>query len=319
MRILAVVSAGFLCVTLAWHAQAQVSSALILLPWEDGRQLSAANSAQLGYDGKASDGGADVELSRFISVGRARTGTERDALSMGWAVSQLEIKTDDAALPERLSAQEVALGSMLGVWDGWQVSGTLGVGYAGNTPWNDGDAWHGLASLTASRRLESGAILTLLVDYDGNRNIFPDIPLPGFTYAQRYNEQVSYMLGLPINSITWTPDDKWTLTGRWIVPLGVSLDVDYALTEQVSLFAGYRKDTTGYHIQNDDKHRRLFFEQSRAEVGARWGFIPQATLVGAVGYAFDQSFERGFDSRDTDNVRDISDEFYFRLGVNLSF
>ena len=319
MRNLLIVVAALLAGCLATQAAAQVSSALILLPWDEGVLVQNRNSLDAGYDGETERTKTDVELTRFTSVGRVRPSPEQSRWAVGWTVSHLDIDTSDPLLPERLAQQAVAVGVQLGQWEDWRVGGTIGVGYAGNTPWNDGDAYYGIASLAASKRLDSGAMLSVILDYDGNRGVFPDIPLPGFTYANRYDEQLSYALGFPVNSVTWTPDDKWTVTGRWIVPFAFTVDAEYALTEDVDLFAGYRGESTGYWLQGDDRNRRLFYEQRRVEAGAKWRVLPRGELAGAVGYLFDQSFERGFDSRDVDTVRDLSDEVFFRIGLNFTY
>ncbi|NBC11528.1 MAG: hypothetical protein GVY24_07335 [Planctomycetes bacterium] len=303
----------------ALPARAQTSSALILVPWGDDDRVEIANSLWFGYDGNASNGGADVDLFRFSSVGRARPSAEDADWAVGWKYSHLDIDTTDAALPERLIDQAIAGGVKMGTFDRWEWGFVAGLGYAGNAPYNDGDAWYAVGSLAASTRLDNGATLTVLLDYDGNRNVLPDVPLPGVAYAHRFGETLRYTVGLPVNSVTWTPDARWKVRGLWVVPYGFGLDAEYALTDDWTLFGGYTSQTTGYHVQGDDENRRLFFEQDRVELGARWKLGDAADLVGAVGYAFDQSFERGYDTRDTDTIRDVSDEPFFRLALNFRF
>lgn len=300
-------------------ASAEVSSALVLVPWRPQTTLETRFSVLAGYDGDTSTANADIDLTRYFNVGRARVSQEPGAVSVGWKFSLLDIDTTDPVLPERLSSQAVAVEFALGEWEDWQIVGTAGFGYAGNTPYNDGDAWFGLASIAGTKRLDNGAMLSVLLDYNGNRSIFPDIPLPGFAYSDRYNDQLRYTIGLPINRVVWTPDDKWTLQATWAIPFAFTADIDYALTEDVQLFARYFSERGGFKIQGGDENRRLFFEQDRLEVGARWQALDYAQVIGAMGYAFDQSFESGFDVRDTTTVRDISDEPYVRFAVRLEF
>lgn len=303
----------------ALPARAQTSSALILVPWGADDRVEVANSTWFGYDGNAGNGGADVDLFGLSSIGRVRPSTEHADWAVGFKYRHLGIDTADAALPERLIDQAVAGGFKMGTIDRWEWGFVAGLGYAGNAPYNDGDAWYAVGSLAASTKLDHGATLTLLLDYDGNRNVLPDVPLPGFAYAHQFNDTLRYTVGLPINSVAWTPDDRWTVRGLWVIPFGFGVDVDYRLTDDWTLFGGYNSQTTGYHIQGDDENRRLFFEQRRIEIGARWKVGAAADLAGAVGYAFDQSFERGYDLRDTDTIRDLSDEPYFRLALNFRF
>jgi len=310
---------GVCVVALALPAAAEVSSALVLVPWRPQTTLQTQFSVVAGYDGSTSTTGADIDLTRYFNAGRARGAAEPDALSVGWVVSLLDIDTADPALPQRLAEQAVAVGFTLGQWEDWRIAGTAGLGYAGNTPYNDGDAWYALASVAGQTRLDNGATLSVALDYNGNRSIFPDIPLPGFAYSDAYNDQLRYTLGFPVNRVTWTPDDKWTLSATWLVPFAFTADIDYALTADVQLFARYFSERGGYWVQDTDENRRLFFEQDRVETGARWQAWDHVQLIGAAGYAFDQSFESGFDVRDTTTVRDISDEPYVRLALRLEF
>ena len=89
-------------------------------------------------------------------------------------------------------------------------------------------------------------------------------------------------------------------------------------------FASYDSRFNAYTLDDDPDNRRLMFSQQRVEAGLTWdgnadNRLPGVLVTIAGGYAFDQEFSRGWDSRDDDTVRDISDEPFLRLGVRMRF
>ena len=56
---------------------------------------------------------------------------------------------------------------------------TAGGGFAGDNAFTDGSAFYGLANVTAIHSLGDDRGYMLILDYNGNRSIFPDIPRPG--------------------------------------------------------------------------------------------------------------------------------------------
>ena len=57
----------------------------------------------------------------------------------------------------------------------------------------------------------------------------------------------------------------------------------------------------------------------RVESGLSWKLGEHAKIVLAGGYAMDQEFNTGWDSRDVDRVTAIEDTSYYRLGIDLKF
>lgn len=310
--------------TIAARASAQTSAALVLVPWDE-EALTESVTSVYGLEGSTSAAGApDIDLFRFRTIGRARPTTAPAPWAIGWNLSYLDIDTADPALPSKLADLQLAGGMRLGqtreAWDHtWEFGAVAGVGFAGNAPFNDGDAWYGLASVFARTKLDNGAQLTVLLDYDGNRTVFPDIPLPGVAYSDRYNEELSYTLGVPVTSVTWTPDTDWRIDVRYLIPFFFTLRAEYTPHKHWTLFGSYLSETNGYWIDGGSSTRRLFFEQDRVELGVRFGPDSHTEIVGAVGYAFNQDFETGFDTRSTTTVSSISDEPYVRLALQLKF
>jgi hypothetical protein len=63
----------------------------------------------------------------------------------------------------------------------------------------------------------------------------------------------------------------------------------------------------------------LLFQQRRAEGGVIWRPNDEIALTVAAGYAFDQEFNIGWDTRNQDRVAKPSDEPYLRVGFEVRF
>jgi len=240
-------------------------------------------------------------------------------VALSW--TQLHTSTADPALPDDLIDVSVAGSIVRPLEDDWSMRLTAGAGFAGDNAFSDGSGFYGLARVSARHQLGPERGYILLVDYNGNRSVFPDIPLPGFVYYDRLNEQVRYALGLP-SRITWTPDSQTTLRAS-ATPGGFGASVEHVLAEGLTIFALYDSRVRAFHLDRMSNDRRFFFEQSRVEAGIDWrnpgGVLQGVEVRAAVGYAFDQAFTRGWDSRDDDTVRDLTDEPYASVGVTCRF
>ncbi len=289
----------------------------------EGRAYEFSADAWGQSQGESEQTDLDTRLSSYHAAGRflldpAIEGSPTAAIS--W--SQLNTHSSDPALPDELTDISVAASVMRELDGDWTLRITAGGGFAGDNAFTDGSAFYGLANLTADHRLGQERGYKLFLDYNGNRSIFPDIPLPGFVYYDRLNDELSYSLGLP-GSITWTPDSNTTARAV-ITPGGVTGSIEHQLDNRLTLFALFDNSVRSFHLDSDDSDRRLFFKQNRVEAGVVWrgregdGF-PGVEVRAAVGYAFDQEFSRGWDTRDDDTVRDISDEPYVRVGVTMGF
>lgn len=308
------------CGLLSAGAHAQVGSALVAVPWQPGKTLNATNYF-IGFASESDGAGFDTDLSRGVSFGRVRLDTQDpNAVSFGWLYDHTQISSGDPVLPERLVTTAFAAGIGLGeIGDGWNVSVSAGGGFSGDLPFADEDAWYGVGSLVATKQLDQRTALTLIVDYDGSRAIFPDIPLPGIQYTIIESRSLRYSFGLPFSTLFYQPDDRWTFDIRYILPIGGTANVEFKIDDQWSAYGSYTSTTRGFHLNGDDDNRRLFFEQDRLETGLRYAPAEGWEWVIAGGWAFDQSFSRGFDVRDDETVRELDDAAFIRFGLNVSF
>ncbi|HEX7008778.1 MAG TPA: DUF6268 family outer membrane beta-barrel protein, partial [Phycisphaeraceae bacterium] len=226
--------------------------------------------------------------------------------------------THDDALPERLTDVSVAAGWSATGEQGRRLGLVAGVGYAGDAPFADSEAFYIQADVIYELPLDERSKLSLLFNYHGNRTFWPDVPLPAVSYAHRVNDTLSYVVGAPASEVRWRPHPRWLVNIRYYVPTTVDAVVEYELSRSWRLFAQFDNRLDAFVVDGQED-RRLFFSQRRLEAGVRYQPHPQCDLVLAGGYAFDQSFERGWDIRDLDTVRDVDDSPYLRGGLELRF
>jgi hypothetical protein len=288
-----------------------------------GRAFEFSADAWGQSEGESEQTDLDARISSYEATGRFlldpdAPGSPTAAIS--W--SQLNTHSSDPALPDELTDISLAASVVREIDDDWTLRITAGGGFAGDNAFTDGSAFYGLANVTANHRLGEGRGYSVGIDYNGNRSVFPDIPLPTFVYYDRLNDTLSFAVGLP-SSVTWTPDSNTTARAV-ITPGGVTGSIEHELDDRIKLFALFDNSVRSFHLDSDDSDRRLFFKQNRVEGGIAWrgaqgDSFPGVEVRAAVGYAFDQEFSRGWDTRDDDTVRDISDEPYVRVGVTVGF
>lgn len=305
---------------LAPPAAGQVGSALVAVPWETGKSVNAT-AYYLGLQTDSENTAVDTNLTRAVTFGRVRFETDDvNAPSFGWLYDHTHLDTIDPVLPERLIAAAGAVGMGLGeVVDGWDAGFSIGGGFAGDLPFADEDAWYGVGSVYARHQLDQRTFVTLIVDFDGSRAIWPDIPLPGVQYTVAESADLRYSLGIPFSTFYYKPSDKWLIDVRYIVPIGGRANVEYSIDDQWTAYGSFNSSTRGYHLDGDNENRRLFFAQSRLEAGVRFEPQPGWAWTFAGGWAFEQEFTRGWDTRDDDLVRELDDAAFLRIGLSTSF
>ena len=306
-------------------AVAQTGPELMLLPWQEGQAFQASARA-ISVSTETDPLGADIHFTRYDGSARLRLDPNSEAdPTLGYEYTYFELSTGDPALPSRLTDTSIAFGGRLGATDfgmdhgDWEVAYTLGFGYAGDVPLHDGDAWYALGSVSAVRAIDRDTQWIVALQYDGNRVFLPDVPLPAVTYRGRYNAEVTYTLGFPFSSLTWRPDLNWTVTLRTLVLVNLNAEVAYKATDDLTFYAVYERDTDAFQLDGDLDTRRLIVSQQRVELGLRYRVDENLRLIAAGGFAFDQTFDRGFDTRDLRTVADLDDAAFFRVGVEVAF
>lgn len=300
-------------------ASAQTGAALVLKPWQPETTAEVDAGVRWHEDADVEDTAHELGLVRYDSAGRVRfDDVNNDALSVGYDLTHLDLDTADPLLPERLTDVSVATAVTVPGEQGRELSLATGAGYAGETPFHDADAVYFMAHVVYDVPLDTTSKLTFTLGYNGNRTIWPDVPLPVVSYTKQVSDELTLTIGAPFSSAVWRPDDRWRVSLVYGVPTDIDVTVEYLLNERWRLFGQYDSDIEAF-VMEDDEDRRLFFRQRRLEGGVRYAATPRVDVLLAAGVATGQEFARGWDVRDLETVRDIDDALFVRAEVALRF
>ncbi|MEX2213671.1 MAG: hypothetical protein WD768_06065 [Phycisphaeraceae bacterium] len=311
------------CCLLLAHAAAlaQVGPALWIVPFGEKEQFQAEAQVTFFFDG-SSNGPGSPDATLLIADGRGRVRFAQETehpVHLGADVFFLNIDSSDPALPNQLVNVQFAGATSIASWDDWSIAVIIGFGSSSSEPFSDGRSWYARGDLIATWKLDEKSFLQFMLNYHGNRTIFPDVPLPLISYTRQSSATLRYTIGVPVSAISWQPGDHWLLELTYVIPFSIDFTISYEVTEGVTLYASYKEVYEAFHLKGDQKDRRLFFEQSRIEAGVRWKPISNLQVILAGGYAFGQEISRGFDARNTTTVRDLSDEPFLRAGVEFRY
>jgi len=301
-------------------AYAQNAARVIAAPWADDSSHFQLKSSALFLENAESDAGFDTDLK--ISDTRFRWRKDTDTLytpTVGFTYSHIDIHSGDPALPERLIDTSLATAIELykNEQEDFHLGLLVGAGWAGDNAFQDTEQIYGIADLVAVWDLDPKRQLVLILDYNGNRNIFPDVPLPGVAYRQIVDDSLVFVLGLPASQVVWKPIEDLTLEVTYVLPVDFEIRAGYAITDSLELYGSFDSDKDAYDVEGLASNRRLFFRQRRVEAGIDFSPIDNTTITLAGGLAFDQEFTTGFDTRDDTTLTELDDEPYVRVGVNF--
>lgn len=324
---------GLACVvavgSLGTLASAQTGPDLLLGPFEEGTNAVVRGDAYFLNNG-STDNGAGAKLDIYNSQGRFKVdfdaivpGISRAQPRAGYEFTHLHLDSNDAALPDQFTDVSFGFGIGIAKEGPWLAGISFAVGYASASAFDDGNAYYGKADLAIGYTINEKERIGVILDYDGNRTFLPDVPLPGFVYSRKLNDEVSIRVGFPFSDIEYKPSEHVTINLRYVIPDGGEADVEYAFTPEFRAYAGFSQQNEAFHWDElGDGDRRVIFRQSRVELGVRGRYETFGTDLAftvAGGYAFDTEFEVGWDSRDADTIAELSDEPYVRIGAELKF
>src|SRR5207248_9849478 len=130
--------------------------------------------------------GNDFKMDAFELNGRLREQRTNFIPRVGWDLHLYHLASDIPVLDHDLTDISVAGGIEIGTVGGYRTALSMGVGYAGNSPFGEGDAWYPKATLLMGKKLDARTTFGMVLDYDANRPIFPDIPMPGVAYIHEF-------------------------------------------------------------------------------------------------------------------------------------
>lgn len=318
-----------------------------------GSETSNATPADGNFDFRADSYNLDGRIR--LTHGMSQRGFARAQPGAGFATRYIQLHTSDPALPEELfdGSAGVAMGVLS--HQGWIGGISLGVGHAGVDFEEDGNALYVQGTFALGRTFENGDALGLVLEYNGNRSFLPDWPLPGFQFRKRLDRprpvprpppatngrpqtrpdeivegyeqrpdppKLVLAVGLPFSQIEWRPTDRARFELMFSLPQNLNVRADYTLlgdpeVSGLGVYASLNRTVGAFHWNQLPGDHRLIFRQTFAEAGVNWRLHDRLELLVAGGYAFDQEFETGWDTRDADTIAETDDAPYVRALARL--
>jgi hypothetical protein len=302
------------------RATAQTGPDLLVKPWDEGQRVQTSTDGLLNAQGHTREGDTGIRLSTYHALGRWRVFPDSRATPrIGYDVQYWDLESTDPALPRNLWDMTVGFAQPVAEMNGWFAAITGAIGYAGNAPFSDSHAVYGAANAIVGREFSKERALLIALNYNGNRTFFPDVPIPGFAYADRANDYFTYVIGLPYSSITYEPVKGFQVEGGYTLIDTLEAKIAYQFTEHWAVFGEYLDQLSPFHIDGTKADRRLFFHTHEAEIGVRYNPTKHIRLSVSGGWSFGQEFSRGFDDRSLEPVRHLSDTPFARLRFELGF
>jgi hypothetical protein len=301
-------------------ASAQTDASLLFDPWRGKEVVRTQSDFSLFGRERFQEDGSSAAFAESHLTGRWRLENSRDINpSFGFDWTHIEIGGDHRLLPGQLDDASLAFATPIAASGDWFAAALLGFGYAGDNAFGNGRAWNAKAGLIAGRQFKNGDALIFALNYDGNGTLFPDAPLPAVEYSGHLGKGIDFVLGIPIESIEWRISEKLKLSAESYLLTDLDLSIEYQITRHCQVYTRYLSTEYAFAAGGLPPNRRLFFQDQSAEMGLRWYAADPIQIIAAFGYAFGRSFKVGFDDRNLDRLTDLSDEPYFRLGVDLEF
>jgi hypothetical protein len=300
-------------------ALAETRAGLMLRPMPEGKNADLKLEINRYLESRT-DAGFDCDMQLFATSGRVRLipRQERRSPLFGWNVLYIDTDTADPRVPGALTESSVAVGFGFPLGD-WKLGVTAGFGFAGDEPFH-GRGWYGLGSITATKRLGERDLLQLGIDFDGNRPIFPDAPLPLVIWTRRWSAKLRTSIGFPFLGVTWEPAPWFTFEFRGIPGIFQTGSLNFHVHESWDIFLRYRGANFRFFIDSfPNEHRRLFYTEQRVEFGVTATIVERWEITFAVGWAFDREFATAWDVRDTETLVTFDETLFFGLTVALTF
>ncbi|MEL7238701.1 MAG: hypothetical protein AAGK78_07550 [Planctomycetota bacterium] len=329
-------------------ASAQTGPELFLKPLRESDQFELNLDVLGGFDTETDNEDADGDDFDFrndiyqlegrvrLTDGNSQEGLARAQPRVGFSYTQVEINTNDPALPDDFVDTSAAIGMGIFSVDGWRGAISLGAGYASTDP-DDANGLYFQGNLLVGKTFSNGVdTLGVVLDFNGNRSILPDVPLPGFQFRKKvgptgdiygvdtpFNDAI-IAFGFPFSGIRWNPEnagifeDRLTIDIQYLIPDNFIARIDYRVAGDTGLFLVYDSNLFAAHSEAfSSGSDRLLYRTRSVEGGLLYRYNDQLVVTLAGGYVLDSEFEIGFDLRDTDTLADIENYPYVRGGVEL--
>jgi len=282
------------------------------------RRLPPGRTGELELEVRAylqgdTDAGADfaltwTQLRSYADLG----GGWRGALD----VDRLDFDSRDPRVPAHLTDVSIAAGLRIAdLGNRWELFGTLGAGHASDRTFDDDRGWYAKGSVSATRGFRKLDRLGVFLDFDGNRGLYPDVPIPGASYQWFVNEEWLLILGFPLTRVVWRPTRKLEVAAGGVAIFSGRLEAvaSYAFVEEWAAFVRYATEQRPFHVEGTPRDERLAYSEMRAELGCRWRPGKELQFSLAAGFAFDRRLRQLDGDGEELSRLSTSDEAYLAL------
>lgn len=288
--------------------------------WPPGENIQSWNKGFIENKSWVRNDSSPAQISMLNFSGRLRLAdTGRYSPTAAYDSTYIGLGAGTALLPRQLNDEAMSLGIPIGQFGQWGLGVAIGAGYAGNSPFNDPGAIYGMARVTVQHKLCKNTELDLALDYSGNRQFMPDVPLPSVE-VQHHQKGLEYTFGFPYETIRWNALPRlWLNLDYFPIDTGTAA-ADYSILHWLAAYTEFESDSWAFHVSSYHADQRLFFTQCRVQAGFKLFTLHRDVNfnIGA-GYAFNQTFSQGFDVRDQQAVAQIANAAYVMIGLNVGF
>jgi hypothetical protein len=263
----------------------------------------------------------NIDTLYYDSYGRIKIQKEKSVpdVYFGYRILSVGIDSSINALPTGMNDF-----SIVGAWrvgdlnEDMSLSVMAGAGQANDNHFDNNHAYYAIGAATFTNKIDATSRIHWGIGFEGNRNLFPDVPLPYVAYETEINDQLTLLVGTPRSKIVWKPHERWTLEAKYFFPVDAGASVTFDISEQWKLFGLYDQTFSGAFL-NDQGDTRIFYQLRRAQAGVRFIKGDFLDVSGGLGWAFDQDYRTGFDIRNTGSIATPSDNVLFFIRLQGTF
>jgi len=301
--------------------EAQVDESLVTRRWTaDNFWAETYDKPIVTRRGHLEDTDESIQMVHWYSEGRIKVDQQDidPPAWIGYRAFTISIDSDVGPLDHTFADVAVALAVKLGsIAEDWTVIASAGAGTANDGRWDNLDALFPVATLEFTNKKDPSTVVHVGLTLDGNRALFPAIPLPYVMVDAILDSNLKVTIGFPRDEIIARPVDPVIVAVQWQFPCNASARIEVELGTGFSLFTEASRRVDGFHLRHEER-TRLFFEMNTAEVGMRWRSSWMDVSLSA-GYAFGQRFFTGDDVRSRSSEASVENLPFIALTFPSTF
>lgn len=324
--------AGIFALLTAPTATAQVDPSISFSDWQEKPHYADTRDEIIVQGRSKTDTGVGASIWSWYSQGRVKADRESSDpnLFFGYKLDTVSATSNDPRIATGYN--DIAIvgagyidGLFEGLGEGVGESGkgvrlflTAGAGTANDNHFTTDDSFYALAGVGIEMPLADGMQLHAGVHHDGNRLLYPDVPLPYAAVGVKFSDDLHAELGLPRSRVTYNLHDMVELTAEWNFPVNVRVEARHWIIKQTLAVAFLYEHRVNAFTLTNAGTTRAFYKMQRIQGGINWKTEWFDMQLGG-GYAFDQRFEAGRDLRSMANIFSLSDEPYLFFSIGGTF